>query len=70
MHENYLSCEIRVGKRIHKKNAAATISDLVKRDYDNTKHNQIIRAIHVKYVTCICAPFDAPQNFVLPFSSN
>ena len=61
MHENYLSCEIRVGKRIHKKNAAATISDLVKRDYDNTKHNQIIRATDVAY---ICAPCDAPQNFV------
>ena len=71
MHENYLSCEIRVACKIpEKENTTAAIPDLVKRDYDNTKHNQIIRATHVKYVTCICAPFDAPQNFVLPFSSN
>ena len=54
MHENHLACEIRVALKIlERKDTTATISDLVKRDYDNTKHNQIIRAADVTY---ICAP--------------
>ena len=62
MHENYLSCEIRVARKIpERKDTTATISDLVKRDYDNKRHDQIIRATDVSY---ICAPYDAPQNFV------
>ena len=62
MHENHLSCEIRVARRIPKrKDTTAMIPDLVKRDYDNKNHKQIIRANDVTY---ICAPCDAPQNFV------
>ncbi|MBQ3621751.1 DDE-type integrase/transposase/recombinase [bacterium] len=62
MHENYLSCEIRVARKIpERKDTTATVSDLVKRDYDNKRHDQIIRATDVSY---ICAPCDAPQNFV------
>ena len=62
MHENYLSCEIRVACKIpEKKNTTAAIPDLVKRDYDNKNHKQIIRATDVTY---IYARFDALQNFV------
>ena len=62
MHENHLVCEIRVARKIpERKDTTAIIPDLVKRDYDNTKHNQIIHATDVTY---ICAPCDAPQNFV------
>ena len=62
MHENYLSCEIRVARKIpERKDTTAMIPDLVKRDYDNKNHKQIIRATDVSY---ICAPYDAPQNFV------
>ena len=58
-----LSWEIKVSRITHerKDTTTATISDLVKRDYDNLKHNQIIRATDVIY---ICAPCDAHQNFV------
>ena len=37
------------------------ILDLVKRDYDNKNHKQIIRASDVTY---IFATYDTPQNFV------
>ena len=62
MHENHLACEIRVARKIpERKDTAAMIPDLVKRDYDNKNHKQII---HANDVTYICAPYDAPQNFV------
>ena len=62
MHENYLACEIRVACKIsERKDTTAMIPDLVKRDYDNKNHKQIVRATDVTY---ICAPFDALQNFV------
>ncbi|MBO6095350.1 hypothetical protein J6P11_05115 [bacterium] len=62
MHENHLACETRVARRIpERKDTTATVSDLVKRDYDNKRDDQIIRATDVSY---ICAPCDAPQNFV------
>ena len=62
MHENHLACEIRVARKIpERKDTTAMIPDLVKRDYDNKNHKQIIRANDVTY---ICAPYDAPQNFV------
>ncbi|MBQ5500759.1 MAG: DDE-type integrase/transposase/recombinase, partial [Mycoplasmataceae bacterium] len=62
MRENHLSCEIRVARKIsERKDTAAMIPDLVKRDYDNKNHNQIIRASDVTYIT---GTYDAPQNFV------
>ena len=62
MHENHLACEIRVTRRIsERKDTAAMVPDLVKRDYDNKNHKQIIRASDVTYITGTC---DAPQNFV------
>ena len=62
MHENHLACEIRVARKSpERKDTTAMIPDLVKRDYDNKNHKQIIRANDVTY---ICAPYDAPQNFV------
>ena len=62
MHENHLACGIRVARKIpERKDTAAMIPDLVKRDYDNKNHKQII---HANDVTYICAPYDAPQNFV------
>ena len=62
MRENHLSCEIRVARKIsERKDTTATVPDLVKRDYDNKNHNQIIRASDVTYIT---GTYDAPQNFV------
>ena len=62
MHENHLACGIRVARKIpERKDTTAMIPDLVKRDYDNKNHKQIIRAADVTY---ICATYDAPQNFV------
>ena len=62
MHENHLACGIRVARKIpERKDTTAMIPDLVKRDYDNKNNKQIIRAADVTY---ICAPCDAPQNFV------
>ena len=62
MHENHLSCEIRVARKIsERKDTSAIVPDLVKRDYDNKNHNQIIRASDVTYIT---GTSDAPQNFV------
>lgn len=62
MNEIGIFCNIRKAHKIPEvKNTTVKMEDLVKRNYDNTKHNQIIRATDVTY---ICAPCDAPQNFV------
>ena len=62
MRENNLSCDIRVARKTpERKNTNVNIPDLVKRDYDNKNHNQIIRSTDVSY---IIAPYDAHQNFV------
>ena len=62
MRENHLACEIRVARKIsERKDTTATVPDLVKRDYDNKNHKEIIRASDVTYITGTC---DAPQNFV------
>ena len=43
MCENNLSCDIRVARKTpEKKNTNVNIPNLVKRDYDNKNHNQII----------------------------
>ena len=62
MRENNLACEIRVARKVPEiKNTKVNIPDLVKRDYDNKNHNQIIYSTDVSY---IFAPYDALQNFV------
>ena len=62
MRENHLACEIRVARKIpERKDTSVNIPDLVKRDYDNKNHNQIIHSTDVSY---IFAPYDALQNFV------
>ena len=64
MHENHLTCEIKVARKIpERKDTTAMIPDLVKRDYDNKDHKQIIRASNVTYIVWT---YDAPQNFVYP----
>ena len=51
MHENHLTCEIKVARKIpERKDTTATISNLVKRDYDNKNHKQIIRTSNVTYI--------------------
>ena len=51
MHENHLACEIRIVRKIpEKKDTTAMIPDLVKRDYDNKNHKQMIRASDVTYI--------------------
>ena len=65
MHKNHLACEIRVARKISTiKDTAAMVPDLVKRDYDNKTHKQIIRASDVTYIVGTCEP---PQNFVYLF---
>ena len=62
MRENNITCEIRVARKIpERKDTNVNIPDLVKRDYDNKNHKQIIHSTDVSY---IFAPYDAPQNFV------
>ena len=42
LHENHVDCEIRVARKIpERKDTAATIPDLVKRDYDNQIINKL-----------------------------
>ena len=67
MHENHLIFEIRVARKfLERKDTTATIPDLVKRDYDNKNHKQIVRANDVTYIVYLrCTP-----KFCLPFSSN
>ena len=58
MHENHLACEIKVVRKIpERKDTTATIPNLVKRDYDNKNHKQIVRASDVTYIV---ATYDAP----------
>ena len=62
MYENHLACEIRGACKIwEKKDTTAMIRNIVKRDYDNKNHKQIIRASDLTYIVGTC---DAPQNFV------
>ena len=54
MHKNHLACEIRVAHKIlERKHTDAMVPDLVKRDYDNKNHKQIIRASDVTYIVGI-----------------
>ena len=62
IHENHLACEIRVARKIpERKDTTSMIPNLVKRDYDNKNHKQIVRASDVTYIV---GTYDTPQNFV------
>ena len=63
--ENHLACEIRIVRKIpERKDTTAMIPDLVKRDYDNKNHKQMIRANDVTYIVGI---YDAPKiSFTFP----
>ncbi|MBO6023074.1 transposase, partial [bacterium] len=58
-----MACEIRVARKIsERKDTAEMVPNIVKRDYDNKTHKQIIRASDVTYIVGIYD--DASQNFV------